>query len=215
MNAFRKALPIESLRLVQLEEELFEDDDVGERQDEEEDVDNDDGDTENPIVAAAQLLFDSGDFKTNPVFNTCWINAWIAAQKNARMIAVAMRKKLLTFRNDADGELLAIPPKSKGEQWKEISVFAFALFRMKVAKFIQKQAEGDRSGLRLSHGPEWAREDIRLNETLLGVERGQETDLDSQASDEVRDAKVSYGGLVIVRIITGTERDDMNKKARM
>ena len=37
---------------------------------------------------------------------------------------------------------------------------------MKVAKTIQTMAEGDRSGLRLSHGPEWATEVVWIHEHL-------------------------------------------------
>lgn len=188
----------------------------------EDDGTDEDGDDDNELHGltticgkrhAAATLFDSGEFKTRSDFDVCWEYAWSKAQRTSRSTATSMRKKLVAFRNDAT--LPQIPPRKRGTERKKISVFSFALLRMKVAKYLQKLAEGDRSGLRLSHGPEWAKEVVRLNDYLLQMcDDADANDSGSQSSEgQGTNSPIICSGMVITRLLTGEECDAMKKRA--
>lgn len=96
---------------------------------------------------------------------------------------------------------------------------------MKIAKYIQKVAVGDRSGLRLSHGPEWARDVLRLHETMRDStasrrrESSDNTDLDLNESDDGEEgqsesisATIAWCGLRVNRILSADECNEMKKK---
>lgn len=188
----------------------------GDEEDEEadenmDDDDNGDGDI-NSKRGAAQQLYDSGDFKTCTEFDICWELAWYAAQRHARMIAGNMLRKLKAFRKTS--VLPTLPARKKGDERKLTSIFSLALIRLKVSKFIQKTAEGDRAGMRLPHGPEWAREVVRLHNNLkLAGENNDETDVDSQSSkDDMVSGAIFFHGLDVTRVLTEAELAEMKKR---
>ena len=111
---------------------------------------------------AALLLHDSGEYKVKPEYDICWEKAWLKAQREARSYAAKYRDNLLKYRDSAS--LLGIPKAGRNKDARKIvSIFSLGLLRMKVGKGIQMMASGDRSGLRQSHAPQWAKEVTRLH----------------------------------------------------
>lgn len=170
----------------------------------------------NAAKVAALRLHESGEYKLLSKYDTCWEKAWFKAQREARSYGAIYRDNLLRLCNC--GTLPEIP-KAQRDTRRMISVFSVALLRMKVGKGIQMMASGDRSGLRLSHAPQWAKEVTRLNRKLKRMnsvssnDRG-ELDLEDEANVEGMNGDIEtgiqFGNLLVARLLTEEEEDKLD-----
>ena len=143
----------------------------------------------------AAPLHKSGEYKILPEFHICWEKAWCRAQEEARSYAEIHLANLKDYCEDvADLEIPIVNERN------EISIFSLGLIRLKVGKSIQAIAEA-KKGLKLFHGPPWAKEVLRVHRELQSV---------SFERRDTGETFISYGALKVHSLLSDRQFEKMD-----